>query len=189
MSFVLFLSSLLSLSLLLSLLLILALSLLIECSHLIRRRYQRVPGRKTRIIESIVSYPFLPQTVQLTIKSLSPVHHHHYHRSLFLLPSCGSRYFSVDVERSIIPLIRRVRASTHPSRRIFNYLNAEPRRTRHEGYQSPLRDRGGFVEMRNFVNIKMYLRRSLIDRSSLLLSEKVFYCYLSIIVLFLYCFT
>lgn len=31
--------------------------LLVGCSHLIRRRYQRVPGRKTRIIESIVSHP------------------------------------------------------------------------------------------------------------------------------------
>lgn len=41
----------------LSLSLILAFSLLVGCSHLIRRRYQRVPGRKTRIIESIVSHP------------------------------------------------------------------------------------------------------------------------------------
>lgn len=41
--------------------LIFALSLLAGCSHLIRRRYQRVPGRKTRIIESIVSHPPSPR--------------------------------------------------------------------------------------------------------------------------------
>lgn len=34
---------------------------LVGCSHLIRRRYQRVPGRKTRIIESIVSHPPSPR--------------------------------------------------------------------------------------------------------------------------------
>jgi len=46
----------LSLSLSFSFSLIFALFLLVGCSHLIRR-YQRVPGRKTRIIESIVSHP------------------------------------------------------------------------------------------------------------------------------------
>lgn len=107
---------------------------------MIRRRYQRVPGRKTRIIESIVSLTLLPRPVQLTIKSLSPVHHHNkasspttttLSLSLFTssrlplpppLPPSG--HFSFDVERSIIPLIRRVRASIRPVG-IFNYLNAE----------------------------------------------------------------
>lgn len=108
---------------------------------MIRRRYQRVPGRKTRIIESIVSLTLLPRPVQLTIKSLSPVHHHNkasspttttlsLSLSLHLLlsipspPSTPSGHFSFDVERSIIPLIRRVRASIRPVG-IFNYLNAE----------------------------------------------------------------
>lgn len=108
---------------------------------MIRRRYQRVPGRKTRIIESIVSLTLLPRPVQLTIKSLSPVHHHNkasspttttlslslFHSSppppLDSSPS-PSGHFSFDVERSIIPLIRRVRASIR-SVGIFNYLNAE----------------------------------------------------------------
>lgn len=67
------------------------------------------------VLSSQLSHTPLPQTVQLTIKSLSPVHHHHHHhRSLSLLPCHASRYFSVDVERSIIPLIRRVRASIRP---------------------------------------------------------------------------
>lgn len=107
---------------------------------MIRRRYQRVPGRKTRIIESIVSLTLLPRPVQLTIKSLSPVHHRNKASSpttttLSLSPPPPlapfppslppSGHFSFDVERSIIPLIRRrVRASIRPVG-IFNYLNAE----------------------------------------------------------------
>lgn len=69
------------------------------------------------VLSSQLSHIPLPRTVQLTIKSLSPVHHHHHHHlSLSLLSSrrSYSRCFSVDVERSIIPLIRRVRAFIRP---------------------------------------------------------------------------
>lgn len=130
-------------------------SLLVGCSHLIRRRYQRVPGRKTRIIESIVSLTLLPRPVQLTIKSLSPVHHHrgivtnhqpfspHPPPRLLPSPRRSSGHFSFDVERSIIPLIP-TSPCIHPSRRIFNYLNAEQRcGSDVKGTRGPAKVRGG----------------------------------------------
>lgn len=86
------------------------------------------------VLSSQLSHIPLPRTVQLTIKSLSPIHHHHHHHhhlSLSLLSSRRSYSRSLLGRRWTLDYpINTTSPCVHPSRRIFNYLNAErePRR-------------------------------------------------------------